>query len=63
MLSLEATTPLSPFPQFSDEDMLKGVSCKKGVTFDLSDSEDTDSLMSLEESAPKGLSLVHFSEH
>ncbi|XP_072835167.2 centrosomal protein of 164 kDa isoform X1 [Pogona vitticeps] len=43
--------------EFSDEDMLKDVACKKGVTFDLSDSEDTDSLMSMEESTPKDVHL------
>ncbi|KAJ7304925.1 hypothetical protein JRQ81_010600 [Phrynocephalus forsythii] len=43
--------------ELSEEDLLKGVACKKGVTFDLSDLEDTDSPMSPEQSAPKDVSL------
>lgn len=39
--------PLTPFlDQVSDEDTLKGAACKKVVTFDLSDSEDTNSVAS-----------------
>ncbi|XP_063167354.1 centrosomal protein of 164 kDa isoform X2 [Candoia aspera] len=39
--------------EFSDEDTIKGVACKKMVTFDLSDSEDTSSLMSADQSPHK----------
>ncbi|XP_025019872.1 centrosomal protein of 164 kDa isoform X1 [Python bivittatus] len=39
--------------EFSDEDTIKGMACKKMVTFDLSDSEDTSSLMSADQSPHK----------
>ncbi|XP_026564826.1 centrosomal protein of 164 kDa [Pseudonaja textilis] len=39
--------------EFSDEDTIKGVACKKMVTFDLSDSEDTSSLTSADQSLHK----------
>ncbi|XP_061448808.1 centrosomal protein of 164 kDa isoform X2 [Rhineura floridana] len=39
--------------ELSEEDTLKGVACKKVVTFDLSDSKDTSSMMSTEESPRK----------
>ncbi|KAH0623401.1 hypothetical protein JD844_031674 [Phrynosoma platyrhinos] len=43
--------------ELSDEDTLKGVACKKVVTFDLSDSEDTSSGMSTEGSPHKMVDL------
>ncbi|KAK9394900.1 putative centrosomal protein [Crotalus adamanteus] len=43
--------------EFSDEDTIKGVACKKMVTFDLSDSEDTSSLMSADRSPHKTADL------
>ncbi|XP_067326921.1 centrosomal protein of 164 kDa isoform X2 [Anolis sagrei] len=43
--------------ELSDEDTLKGGACKKVVTFDLSDSEDTSSLMSGNGSSHKTLGL------
>nr|XP_060643532.1 centrosomal protein of 164 kDa isoform X1 [Anolis sagrei ordinatus] len=43
--------------EFSDEDTLKGGACKKVVTFDLSDSEDTSSLLSANGSSHKTLGL------
>ncbi|XP_034281021.1 centrosomal protein of 164 kDa isoform X2 [Pantherophis guttatus] len=43
--------------EFSDEDTIKGVACKKMVTFDLSDSEDTSSLMSADRSLHKTADL------
>uniref|UniRef100_A0A8C5RSF2 Centrosomal protein of 164 kDa n=1 Tax=Laticauda laticaudata TaxID=8630 RepID=A0A8C5RSF2_LATLA len=39
--------------EFSDEETIKGVACKKMVTFDLSDSEDTSSLISADQSLHK----------
>uniref|UniRef100_A0A8D0L4D2 Centrosomal protein of 164 kDa n=1 Tax=Sphenodon punctatus TaxID=8508 RepID=A0A8D0L4D2_SPHPU len=39
--------------ELSDEDTLKGAACKKVVTFDLSDSEDTSSLVSTDVPQPK----------
>ncbi|XP_013911332.1 PREDICTED: centrosomal protein of 164 kDa isoform X2 [Thamnophis sirtalis] len=43
--------------EFSDEDTIKGVACKKMVTFDLSDSEDTSSLTSADRSLHKTADL------
>ncbi|KAM3830421.1 centrosomal protein of 164 kDa isoform 2-T2 [Vipera latastei] len=43
--------------EFSDEDTIKGVACKKMVTFDLSDSEDTSSLTSADRSPHKTADL------
>ncbi|XP_058050200.1 centrosomal protein of 164 kDa isoform X3 [Ahaetulla prasina] len=43
--------------EFSDEDTIKGVACKKMVTFDLNDSEDTSSLMSADQSLHKTADL------
>lgn len=45
---------LQCFPyQLSDEDTLKSVACKKMVTFDLSSSEDTNSISSVNIHLPK----------
>lgn len=41
------------FDQLSDEDTLKSAACKKVVTFDLSNSEDTNSTSSVNLRQPK----------
>lgn len=50
----ESRLYLQCFPyQLSDEDTLKSVACKKMVTFDLSSSEDTNSISSANIHLPK----------
>lgn len=54
------------FDQLSDEDTLKSAACKKVVTFDLSNSEDTNSTSSVNLHQPKCKCLtgsIHCAQH